>query len=53
MVILNQNVIFHVQLFFVSAQRTAQTSFRIFLQSRIMVDGAKFYSHDNGDHFKK
>ena len=31
----------NVQLFFVSVQRTAQTSFRIFLQTRIMVEGAK------------
>ena len=38
-------------LIFVSVQRTAQTSFRIFLQTRIMVDGAKFYSHDSGGHF--
>ena len=42
----------NVQLFFVSVQRTAQTSFRIFLQTRIMVDGAKFNSHDSGSHFK-
>ena len=36
---------------FVPIQRTAQTSFRIFLQARIMVDGAKFNSHDSGGHF--
>ena len=35
----------------VSVQRTAQTSFRIFLQTRIIVDGAKFSSHDSGSHF--
>ena len=40
-----------VQLIFVSVQRTAQTSFRIFLQIKVMVDGAKFNSHDNGGHF--
>ena len=43
----------NVQLIFVSVQRTAQTSFRIFLQNRIMVNGAKFNSHDSGSHFKK
>ena len=37
---------------FVSVQRTAQTSFKTFLQTRIMVDGAKFNSHDSGGHFK-
>ena len=37
--------------FFVSVQRTAQTSFRIFLQTRIPMDGAKFNSHDSGGHF--
>ena len=41
----------NVQLIFVSVQRTAQTSFRIFLQTRKMVDGAKFNSHDSGGHF--
>ena len=45
------NNLHNVQLHFVSVQRTAQTSFRIFLQSRIMVDGAKFNSHDSGGHF--
>ena len=51
MVILNQNVTIYIMFsyFFVSVQRTAQTSFRIFLQTRIMVDGAKFNSHDSGD----
>ena len=43
----------NVQLMFESVQRTAQTSFRIFLQTRIMVDGAKFNSHDSGGRFKK
>ena len=44
----------NVQLIFVSVQRTAQLiSFRIFLQTRKMVDGAKFNSHDSGGHFKK
>ena len=45
-----------VQLFFViilCVQRTTQTSFRIFLQTKIMVDGAKFNSHDSGSHFNK
>ena len=53
MVILNQNVynLHNVQLIFVSVQRTVQTSFRIFLQTRIIVDGAKFNSHDSGGHF--
>ena len=32
----------------VSVQRTAQTSFRIFVQTRIIVDGAKFGSHHSG-----
>ena len=45
----------NVQLNFVSVQRTAQTSFRNFLQSRIMVDGdkkkKKINSHDSGGHF--
>ena len=41
------------QLIFVSVQRTAQTSFEIFLQTRIMVDGAKFNRYDSGSHFKK
>ena len=45
------NLHIHVQLIPVSVQRTAQTSFRIFLQTRIMVDGAKFNSHDSGGHF--
>ena len=43
----------NVQLILVSVQITAQTSIRIFLQTRIMVDGAKFNSHDSGSHFKK
>ena len=43
----------NVQLIFVFVQRTAQTSFRIFLQPRIMVTGAKFNSHDSGGHFLK
>ena len=38
---------------FVSFQRVMQTSFRIFLQTRIIVYGAKFNSHDGGSHFKK
>ena len=42
-----------VQVIFVSIQKNAQTSFKIFLQPRIMVDGAKFNSHDSGSHFKK
>ena len=41
----------NVQLIFVYIQRTTQTSFRIFLQTRIIVDGAKFNSHDSGGHF--
>ena len=45
--------LYNFQLIFVSVQRTAQTSFRIFLQTRIMVDGAKFHSHDIGGHFLK
>ena len=52
MVILNQNVIYiNVQLIFVCVQRTAQTSFRIFLKTTIMMDGAKFNSHNIGGHF--
>ena len=41
----------NVQLIFGSVQRTAQTGFRIFLHTRIMVDGNKFSSHDSGGHF--
>ena len=41
----------NVHLIFVSVQRTAQTSFRIFLKTRIMVAGAKLNSHDSGGHF--
>ena len=41
----------NVQLIFVSVQRTAQTSFRIFLQTRKMVDSVKFNSHDSGGYF--
>ena len=41
----------NVQLIFVPVQRTAQTSFRNFLQTRVIVDGAKFNSHDSGGHF--
>ena len=37
----------NVQLLFVSVQRTAQISFRIFFKTRIMVDGAKFDRHDS------
>ena len=39
------------QLIFVSVQRTAQTSFRTFLQTRIIMNGAKFNSHDSDGHF--
>ena len=42
----------NAQLFIVSVQRTAQTTFRSFPQTRIMVDGAKFNSHDHGGHFQ-
>ena len=45
-----QNV-HNVQLILVSVQRTAQTSFRILIKTRIMVDGAKSNSHDSGDLF--
>ena len=42
----------NIRLIFVSVHRTAQTSFKIFLQTKIMVDGAKFNSHDtSGGHF--
>ena len=41
----------NVQFSFVSVQRSAQTNFRIRLQSRIMVPGAKFNSHDFAGHF--
>ena len=46
------NDLHNTKFFFVSVQRPAQTSFRIFLQPRIMVEGAKFNSHDRGGHFK-
>ena len=52
-VILKYHNLHNVQLICVFVQRTAQTSFRIFLQTRIMVDGAKFYRHDIDPHFKK
>ena len=43
----------NVQLSFVSVQRTAQTSFKIFLQTKIIVAGAKFNNHDSaGCHMK-
>ena len=45
------HTLYSIQLIFLSIQRTAQTSFRIFLQTRIMVDGAKFKSYDKGGHF--
>ena len=53
--ILNQNITIYImfQLVFVSVQRAAQTSIRIFLQNRILVDDAKFNSHDSGSNFKK
>ena len=39
------------QLIFASVQRTAQTSFRLFLQTSLMVaNGAKFNSHNSGVH---
>ena len=43
----------NVQLIFVSVQRTAQTSIRIFLKTRIIVDRVKFNSQDSGNHFRK
>ena len=52
MVILNQNVMIYIRT--AHFQITAQvTSFRIFLQTRIMVDGAKFSSHESGGPFLK
>ena len=39
----------NVQLFF--AFKNCRTSIRIFLQTGIMVDGAKFNSHDSVGHF--
>ena len=39
------------QLIFVSVQRTAQTNFKLFLQTRMMEDDAKFSSHESGGHF--
>ena len=55
MVILHQDVVIHlnVSLFIVSIERTAQTCFRIFSQTRIMVDGAKFNRYDSGGLFLK
>ena len=35
----------------VSSQKTVQTRLRIFLQTRIIVDGVKFSSHHSGSHF--
>ena len=54
MVILSQNLTIYlhsVQLSFVSVSRTAQTSLRIFLHTRIIVEVARFNSHDSGGHF--
>ena len=55
MVLLNQNVIIYIlfSYIFVSVKRTAQTSFRIFLQTRITMEDAKFNSHESGGHFNK
>ena len=41
------------QLLLVSVQSTAQKSFRIFLETGIILGGAKFSSHDSGSHFLK
>ena len=41
----------NVKLIFASVKKTAQTSIRIFLQTKIMMDGAKFNSHNSGGHF--
>ena len=58
MVILDQNVTIYITfrvvvvvvvVVFVYVQTTAQTNFRIFLQTRIMVDGAKFNCYDSLD----
>ena len=35
-----------------SVQRAAQTIFRIFIQTRIMMVGAEFNRHDSGGHFQ-
>ena len=44
----------NVQLFFASVQRTADISFRIFLQTNItFMEGAKNNSHDSDGHFEK
>ena len=43
----------NVQLVFVSVKKQKQRSIIIFIQTRIMVDGAKFNIHDSGSHFKK
>ena len=40
-----------VQVIFVSVQGTAQTRVRIFSQTRILVSGAKFNSHNSDGHF--
>ena len=55
MVILKQNVTIYIMfsLIVVSVQETAYTTLKIFLQTRIMVDSAKFNSPDSGSHFKK
>ena len=42
-----------VQLIFVSVPKNCTNKLQNFLQTRIMVDGAKFNSHDSGSHFKK
>ena len=44
--------LYDIQLIFVYVVRTAKTSFRIILQTRMMVDDVKFNSHDNDSHFK-
>ena len=43
----------NVLLIIVSVQRNAQTNFRILFQTRILVAGAKFNSHDSAGHFLK
>ena len=40
----------YVQLTFVSVQRTAQTSYRMFPKTRIMVDDVKFNGHSRQWH---
>ena len=50
MIILKQNVMMFTY-FCICSKNCEKKKFRIFLQTRRMVGGAKFNSHDSGGHF--